>query len=366
MRRDRYVPQEPPYLLYALLGVSLAMNLYMVLDRDTVAPVDEPVSVLEVEAADPSLTLAQVAPGTLVDAVPEASSPPVAQVGVTAALVTPPSVQVPETTATPAIDRGGYSLLTADVSHSLARTVQGQTGDDADVLTAVFSRIFMWDLDLRRDVQRGDELAMVYGPGVDSANPDLPIATYKSNKLGETLRAYAYQAPGDRYSSYWDANGVEVPRRLVGGPIEDYAQITSLLKDRPNHHGIDFKADVGTDVFSPKAGTVTRVNWNTGANGGCVEVRFADGTLARFLHLSEPRVKKGQHVKAGQTIALSGNSGNSTAPHLHYELSRGKKYLDPLDYHGTVRRGLEESTLPAFRREVARLDGLLGESFAAR
>jgi len=334
----------------------------MVLDRDTGAPVDEPVAVLQAEA--PLEALANVAPAALVGSVPAATPAVAPELAPTAALAPVPQVAAPA--PTPAIDRGGYSLLSADVSHSLARTVQGQAGDDADVLSAVFSRIFMWDLDLRRDVQRGDELAMVYGPGVDAANPDLPVATYKSNKLRKTLRAYAYQAPGDTYASYWDADGVEVPRRLVGGPIEAYAQITSLLKDRPNHHGMDFKADVGTDVLSPKAGTVTRVNWNTGANGGCVEVRYADGTLARFLHLSEARVKKGQHVKAGQTIALSGNSGNSTAPHLHYELSRGKKYLDPLDYHGTVRRRLEESALPAFRREVARLDGLLGESFAAR
>ncbi len=357
MRRDRYVPQEPPYLLYALLGASLAMNLYMVVDRDDATSPDAPVAVLTTPSSETAF--AEQAPASLVAAVQAPQAPP----PVPAAA---PQVLTPTPEPTPAIDRGGYSLLSADVSHSLARTVQGQAGDDADVLTAVFSRIFMWDLDLRRDVQRGDELAMVHGPGVDAANPDLPVATYKSNKLRRTLRAYQYRAPGDSHVSYWDQDGVEVPRRLVGGPIEDYAQITSLLKDRPNHHGIDFKADVGTDVISPKAGTVTRVNWNTRANGGCVEVRYADGTLARFLHLSDSRVKAGQHVAAGQTIALSGNSGNSTAPHLHYELSRGKRYLDPLDYHGTVRRRLEESALPAFRREVARLDGLLGESFASR
>jgi murein DD-endopeptidase MepM/ murein hydrolase activator NlpD len=118
--------------------------------------------------------------------------------------------------------------------------------------------------------------------------------------------------------------------------------------------------------MSPKAATVTRVNWNTRANGSCIELRYADGTLARFLHLSEARVKKGQHVRPGQTIALSGNSGNSTAPHLHYELSKGKTYVDPLAYHGTVRRRLEEAAMPDFNREMARLDGLLGESFASR
>ncbi len=316
-----------------------ADSLELQLVASSIAPVEVPEATLSVAAVEvPAVaSLAEVASAPVVEAEPVAP-PQVAPV------VVPPA-PVPATPS--ALDRGGYSLLAADVSHSLARTVQRQAGDDADVLTAVFSRIFMWDLDLRRDVQRGDEIAMVHGPGVDPANPELPVATYKSNKLRRTLRAYLYQAQGDAYASYWDTDGVEVPRRLVGGPIEAYAQITSLLKDRPNHHGVDFKADIGTPVFSPKAGTVTRVNWNTRANGGCVEVRYADGTLARFLH-------------------LSGNSGNSTAPHLHYELSRGKTYLDPLDYHGTVRRKLEASAMADFRREVARLDGLLGESFAGR
>lgn len=363
MRRDRYVPQEPPYLLYALLGASLAMNLFMVLDRGDTDGEEAAVAVLATDA--PLETVANLAPGALVSALP-ATAPP-AEVATPAPGSDALAVAVaPQVAPAVAVDRGGYTLITADVSHSLARTVQGQVSDGADVLTAVFSRIFMWDLDLRRDVQGGDELALVHGPGVDAANPDLPVATYKSLKLRKTLRAYQYLAPGDTYASYWDPDGIEVPRRLVGGPIEDYAQITSLLRDRPNHHGLDFKADVGSVVLSPKAGTVTRVNWNTGANGGCVEVRYADGTLARFLHLSQVDVKKGQHVKAGQTVALSGNSGNSTAPHLHYELSKGKTYLDPLDYHGTVRRSLEEAAMPAFRREVARLDSLLGESFAAR
>ena len=356
MRRDRYVPQEPPYLLYALLGASLAMNLYMVLDRDVPEPLSETVVASELVAA-PEVLVEQVpmvpAQGALLSAAELSEAAPV--------VVVPPALRVEAEVPRPSGFQGGG----ADVRHSLACTFQSEVKEGADALTAVFGRVFMWDLDLRRHVQQGDEVLLAWAPTEDATRPDLPIAVYKSHKLGRTLRAYRYTAPGDAFASYWNESGEEVARRLVGGPIEDYEQITSLVRDRPNHHGIDFKAPVGTDVLSPKAGTVTRVNWNTGANGGCVEVRYADGTLARFLHLSEARVRKGHHVKAGQVIALSGNSGNSTAPHLHYELSRGRKYLDPLEYPGTVRRQLEESALPTFRREIARLDALLGGSFAA-
>ncbi len=356
MRRDRYVPQEPPYLLYAILGASLAMNLFMVLDRDVEAVPEQEVvlaPVLEIPAVVAELVPTVAAEGAVAAVVPTVEFPP--------AIVVPATPVV----VAPVTDSGGVRVVKASVEHSLARTFQKEVEVGADALTAVFGRVFMWELDLRRHVQRGDEVLLAWATTDDSASPDLPVAFFTSHKLGRTVRAYRYTAPGDAFPSYWSEDGEEVARRLVGGPIEDYEQVTSLLKDRPNHHGIDFKAPVGTEVFSPKAGTVTRVNWNTRANGGCVEVRYADGTLARFLHLSEAKVRKGQHVRAGQVVAASGNSGNSTAPHLHYELSRGKKYLDPLDYHGTVRRQLEEAALPSFRREVARLDALLGESFAA-
>ena len=67
----------------------------------------------------------------------------------------------------------------------------------------------------------------------------------------------------------------------MDGPLDEYEQITSLLKDRPNHKGMDFKTPVGTPVKAPASGTVTRINWNWHANGDCVELKLADGTLAK-------------------------------------------------------------------------------------
>ena len=81
---------------------------------------------------------------------------------------------------------------------------------------------------------------------------------------------------------------------------------------------------------APKAGNVTRVNWNWAANGNCVEVQFDDGTLAKFLHLDELKATAGSRVQPGQVIALSGNTGMSTGPHLHYELHVGGKAVDAM------------------------------------
>ncbi len=243
----------------------------------------------------------------------------------------------------------------ATVEHSLARTFQNAVPEHADVLSAVYARLFVWDLDLRKDLQRGDEIAVVYR--WDGQLADIPVAAYRSGKLGRELRAYQFTASGDAHPSWWDADGVEVPHRLVDGPLRgNYEQITSLLKDRPTHKGMDFKVPVGTEVVSPRAGTVVRTDWNWRYNGNCVEVRYTDGTLARFLHLSDTRVAPGQRLAAGDVVGLSGNTGRSTAPHLHYELERDGRVVDPVRYHGTVRRKLPDADRAAFERERARLD----------
>ena len=101
---------------------------------------------------------------------------------------------------------------------------------------------------------------------------------------------------------------------------------------------------------------ITRVDWKRQGNGHCVELRFDDGVAAKFLHLSAIRVSRGERVPAGRVLALTGNTGHSTAPHLHYQLNRGGQTLDPVDYHGTSRRRLAGAALATFKTELARLD----------
>ena len=59
-------------------------------------------------------------------------------------------------------------------------------------------------------------------------------------------------------------------------------------------------------------------------------MKFSDGTLAKYLHLEKASVKEGQTVKVGDTVGYVGNTGRSTAPHLHYQLNKGSRVLDPV------------------------------------
>jgi len=252
----------------------------------------------------------------------------------------------------------GWHVVRASVQHSFARTMQkAVVHDDPDAVAAVLARLFFWDLDLRRDLQAGDEVALVYYREGDQII--IPAATYHSQKLGKTLEAYRFQASGDAFPSWWTSAYDEAPRRLKGGPLPSYEQVTALLKDRPTHGGMDFKAPVGTPILSPSSGTVTRVNWNTKYNGSCVEVKLPSGLMVKYLHLSEVDVRPGQSVGKGTLLGKVGNTGRSTAPHLHYEIRRNGAVVDPVQHHGLTRRSLSPGEQAAFDAERARLAALL-------
>jgi murein DD-endopeptidase MepM/ murein hydrolase activator NlpD len=94
------------------------------------------------------------------------------------------------------------------------------------------------------------------------------------------------------------------------------------------HEGLDFVADVGTPIIATAAGTVTRSGWD-GSYGNVVEVTHIEGFTTRYAHLSKRLVETGQKVQRGETIANLGNTGRSTGPHLHYEVMRNDRVLNP-------------------------------------
>jgi len=97
------------------------------------------------------------------------------------------------------------------------------------------------------------------------------------------------------------------------------------------HKGVDFAVPTGTAVRASCGGVVTRAGWGSGY-GYCVYIKHPDGKETRYGHCSKVLVKAGQSVKQGEKIALSGNTGVSTGPHLHFEILVGGSQVDPLKY----------------------------------
>ncbi|MFE9682581.1 M23 family metallopeptidase [Streptomyces sp. NPDC006285] len=116
-----------------------------------------------------------------------------------------------------------------------------------------------------------------------------------------------------------------------------FAQAGNLWSS--THSGQDFAVSSGTQVFATHGGTVVKAGGNGAgdgpAYGNAVVIKHSNGTYSQYAHLSRVHVKAGQAVKTGQRIALSGNTGNSSGPHLHFEIRTTPNYgtaVDPVAF----------------------------------
>jgi murein DD-endopeptidase MepM/ murein hydrolase activator NlpD len=98
------------------------------------------------------------------------------------------------------------------------------------------------------------------------------------------------------------------------------------------HEGVDFSAPVGTEIYATGDGKITRVMKSKRAYGHSVTIDHGFGYQTFYAHCDQILVKTGQKVKRGQVIATVGNTGKSTAPHLHYEVKKNKKAIDPINF----------------------------------
>lgn len=99
-------------------------------------------------------------------------------------------------------------------------------------------------------------------------------------------------------------------------------------KTKSQHKGLDFRVSTGTPVHATNAGTVILAR-PLYFEGNCVMLDHGQGLVTIYMHLSEFKVKEGEKVAAGQLMALSGGTGRSTAPHLHFAVRWRGEYLDP-------------------------------------
>lgn len=245
----------------------------------------------------------------------------------------------------------------------------------ADLLSAHIGRLLMWDLVLRNDVRKGDRIDFVFRVIPDEEKKkreDLPdlieiiAVSYNSKKFNKEIEIFSFFPEKSEYKKFYYKDGTTIEKFLSPfAPIKKYIQVTSLLADRaPKHEGADFKAVVGTPVYATVEGTVSRKNWMTKYNGYCIEIEERSKPFVfKYLHLSEVLVDTGQKLKPGDHIGNSGNSGKTTAPHLHYQINIGLKgnAVDPFNHHKTTIEKLSGSDYEKFRNIVVELDSLMNK-----
>ena len=159
---------------------------------------------------------------------------------------------------------------------------------------------------------------------------------------------------------FFDAAGVGEEKGGMVAPVP--GRITSnfgmrrhpILGYRRMHSGIDFKARYGTPIVAATDGRVS----GAGRMGGCgnaVRVNHSQGLQTRYCHMSRIAVSNGQSVKRGQVIGYVGSTGLSTGAHLHYEMYRGGRAIDPRSVSFVTRATLEGEELGRFREALGKI-----------
>ena len=111
-----------------------------------------------------------------------------------------------------------------------------------------------------------------------------------------------------------------------------FRQIHPVLGTPRMHWGQDFCVPYGTDIFATGDGTVIESGWNSGGFGNYVVIDHGYGLQSTYGHLSQIRVAKGTNVKRGDLIGLSGSTGTSSGPHLHYQIDKFGQHVNPIYY----------------------------------
>ena len=121
-----------------------------------------------------------------------------------------------------------------------------------------------------------------------------------------------------------------------GAPLAHYVYISSHFGERSSrrssyHTGTDFATSTGTAIYAWQSGIVTTAGWQ-GAYGNMIAIDHGNGLVTRYAHMSGYATYEGQYVEEGQVIGYVGSTGNSTGPHLHFEIMINGDFVNPENY----------------------------------
>ena len=200
-------------------------------------------------------------------------------------------------------------------------------------------KIYKGRINFRRDLRKGDSFRVLFDRPSGDKNARIMAVSFTTG--GKTIALYRA-----KNGMFYPENGVSptVSKKSSGGgmwryPMPNNKKISSPFNPhrwhpirgiyRP-HYGTDFTAPIGTKVYAPANGTVLKTSYQRGGAGYYIIIKHAGGYSTVYMHLSKALVRTGQKVSQGQVIALSGNTGGSTGPHLHYEVRINGRAVDAM------------------------------------
>ncbi|MGO2089853.1 MAG: murein DD-endopeptidase MepM [Oceanisphaera sp.] len=230
------------------------------------------------------------------------------------------------------------------------------------------ANLFQWKLNFARDLRQGDSFKVLvqheFVKGQRTGKSELQ-AVELTNK-GKTLYAFRHED-----GKFYDNEGYSLERGFMRIPLERSPRISSnfnLNRKHPitgrvrPHKGTDFAVPTGTPVVAPSDGVVVKAVHHAYA-GNYLVIRHGRQYTTRFLHLSKFLVKQGDRVSRGQRIALSGNTGRSTGPHLHYEFHVNNRAVDAMQVKLPLAEGLSGEEKRTFLATIAKYQQKLAVAY---
>jgi murein DD-endopeptidase MepM/ murein hydrolase activator NlpD len=226
-----------------------------------------------------------------------------------------------------------------------------------DAIAIQVAEMFAADIDMHRELRRGDTFSVVYEALTADGEPigwnggTGRVLAAEFVNAGRAHQAVWYRGADGR-GAYFDLAGQSKKRAFLASPME-FSRVTSgfAMRFHPihqtwrKHNGVDYAAPTGTPVRTVGDGVVDFAGWQNGY-GNVVQIKHTNDRMTVYAHLSRIDVKKGARIEQGQRIGAVGSTGWSTGPHLHFEFRINGEHQDPL----RIAKASETLTLPAAAR----------------
>lgn len=245
------------------------------------------------------------------------------------------------------------------IESSLYETLVGQ---GVNMLVANgLSEIFGWEVDFFR-LYKGDKFKVIYEKRFVDGKPYGigQIIAAEFEHRGQIYDAYFYES--EEAYGYYDNLGNSVQKALLKAPFKYSQRISSnfsynrfhpVLKRRMPHYGVDYAAPMGTPVISVGDGEIITSRYN-GAAGNMVKIRHNSTYSTAYLHLNgyASGIKEGRRVKQGQVIGYVGKTGRVTGVHLHYNVYKNDRPVNPIKLVLPPSRGISEAELETYKVSI--------------
>ncbi len=228
-----------------------------------------------------------------------------------------------------------------------------------------FINIFSFTVDFRRDVKAGDKFEVRYERKLSPSGNVVKTGdvVYAALTLGKKKNELYRFKDSSGTIDYYNEQGQAMKKTLDRKPLEfKKARISSnfgrrfhpILKEYRMHSGVDYAAPMNTKVYASGDGTVTAAKW-VGGYGNYITIRHNSEYSTGYGHLKSyaKGIRPGIRVKQGQVIAYVGSTGRSTGPHLHFEVIKNGKKVDPLKIKAATGENLSGAKLKEFKKVVA-------------